>query len=322
MDLPDSVDVVIWGSGIAGSRLAASLAKAGHTVIVIPRGPASYPELPGFGVMGQTSSKRADIERNLLDEAANHGAHVLHAESIVGFLPELGPVQSVTLVGRSIQTRCMVFSDGSDPRIGRSRGLLPDWEPWQLVHFAYQMVEAPVDLAVIDGSRAGRSWRGYRIPTAAGTMIGVGWYLQHEVDSAIHVTELLQDVVRRFGVETPLSGQPAVEVVPYEPRHFASKLAVDNIFAVGDLTGIANPMSLRRTAISLKMGDTASQLIQDWLAGERSIKFDRKRISAAFREFVRSSIQDDEGPPMPDVPRSRSETRGVGKLIRQFIDRS
>jgi electron transfer flavoprotein alpha subunit len=167
MDAPGNVDVVVWGAGIVGSRVAVDVAKAGRSVVVVPRGPASYPEFPGFGAVAGVFERRVDSEKRLLDEAQSHGAYVLHDESITAFAPEAGLVTLVATNTRTIMTRCVVLADGADPRIARSRGLLPDWEPWQIVHFAYQLFagnNAPGPEAIA-GSRDGFAWRGYRIPT-------------------------------------------------------------------------------------------------------------------------------------------------------------
>jgi flavin-dependent dehydrogenase len=324
MDIPRAVDVVIWGAGIAGSRIAVELAQMGRSVVIVPRGPASYPEFPGFGDVGGTFASRVDIEKRLVEEAEAHGAYVLHDESISALAPEAGLVSLVATGQRTVVTRCLVFADGADPRIGRARGLLPDWEPWQLVHFAYQLFDADgaTEPVTIAGSRDGFAWRGYRIPTPAGTMVAAGWFLMNELDSHVHVTEVLADAVTRFGIASAPLSQPAVEVAPYEPRRIASALAVHNLIVAGDLVGIVNPMSLRRVEISVKMAQTVSQVILKQLAGNGPVLFDAKQVRSALQDLVQPSWQNDDGPPMPDVPRPPSQDRGIGMLVRRIIDRS
>jgi hypothetical protein len=153
-------------------------------------------------------------------------------------------------------------------------------------------------------------------------MIGVGWYLMNEIDSHVHVTELLPDVAARFGIESAPLNQPAVEVAPYEPRWIASALALHNLLAAGDLVGIVNPMSLRRVEISLKMAETVSQEVLSRMAGSGPIVFDAKQVRSALQDLVRPSWQNDDGPPMPDVPRSPSKEGGIGKVIRRIFDRT
>jgi flavin-dependent dehydrogenase len=315
----NEVDVLIWGSGIAGSRLGLTLAEAGLSVVVIPRGPASYPVFPGVGDADGAIQERSVLESDLLDSAARLGATVLAEEKLTSFSPGSGPVRTVLTDRQAIDVRCVVFTDGADPRIGRVRGLLPDWEPWQLVHFAWQRVDgAASGFHAIAGVRHEWPWRGYLAGTSQGSWIGVGWNLQCEMDSHIHITELLADVRTSFpGAGEPV-GEPQVEVVPYEPRRFEGAFCADNVVVVGDLTGIVNPLSLRRVEISMKIADSANRLIEQTLKQGDPIRFEPEMVRTMFRPFINREMQRDSGPPMPPIPRPASR---VGSLIQRMIDR-
>jgi flavin-dependent dehydrogenase len=315
----NDVDVLIWGSGITGSRLALSLAEAGVSVAVIPRGPASYPVFPGVGDADGAIQERSELESDLLNNAARSGVTILTEETVTSFSPVSGPIRSVLTEHQAIDVRCVVFADGADPRVGRARGLLPDWEPWQLVHFAWQRVDgAASGFQAIAGKRGEWPWRGYLAGTSQGSWIGVGWNLQCEMDSHIHVTELLADVRGSFPGVGELVGEPQVEVVPYEPRHLEGAFCAENVVAVGDLTGIVNPLSLRRVEISLKIADSASRLIDQALKQGDPIRFESEMVRTMLRPFVNGEMQRDSGPPMPPIPRPASR---VGSLIQRMIDR-
>ena len=317
------VEVVIWGAGISGSQLASSLAKAGISTVVIPRGPASYPVLPGVGAVGTSNRHRATRESELLAEASANGATVLRDESIASLLPTAGAIRTVLTDRQSITTRCVVFADGSDPRIGRDKGFLPEWDPWQLVHFAWQKVTntAHADI-VIAGSRDGHAWRGYVANVEGEVWLGVGWFLEHEMNSHIHVTELLVDLQMALSLGGTFVGDPRVEVVPYEPRRLAASFCADNVMAVGDLTGIVNPLSLRRTEISLKIGVSASRMIEQWLQGESAVRFEPHKVGALFRPYVEASWQNDNGPPMSPVPRPPERKNRFAALLQRVADRT
>ena len=313
------MDVLIWGSGIAGSRLAGLLAESGHSVAVIPRGPASYSVLPGVGMEGDCIRDRSSLESSLLARAASLGATILEGTSVVSLSPSSGPVRSIVTDNRTISARSTVFADGSDPRTGRSRELLPDWEPWQLIHFAWQQVTGEANgFRAIAGSRSMWPWRGYVAQTNESAWVGVGWNLQCEMDSHIHVTELIDDVRGVFPGIGDLAGEPQVEVVPYEPRYLESAFCVDNLIAVGDLTGIVNPLSLRRIEISLKIAGSASLMIEQSLSRGDPVRFNPGKVKSAYQPFVTRAMQRDSGPPMPPVPRPRGR---VGSLIQRMIDR-
>jgi flavin-dependent dehydrogenase len=259
------------------------------------------------------------MESVFLESAARSGARILNEETVTSFSPVSGPIRKVLSDRQAIDVRCVVFADGADPRIGRVRGLLPDWEPWQLVHFAWQRVDgAASGFHAIAGVRHEWPWRGYLAGTSQGSWIGVGWNLQCEMDSHIHITELLADVRIAFPGAGELVGEPQVEVVPYEPRRFEGAFCADNVVVVGDLTGIVNPLSLRRVEISLKIADSASRLIDQALKQGGLIRFDSEIVRNAFRPFIARDMQRDSGPFMPPIPRPASR---VGSLIQRMIDR-
>ena len=318
----NDVDVLIWGSGIAGSRLAEMLPRTGVSVAVIPSGPASYPVLPGICVADGFTRERSSLEDLMLASAASLGATILDGESVTSFSPSTGPVRSILTETQSISVRCVVFADGSDPRIGRSRRMLPDWEPWQLVHFAWQQVTGEAsEFRAVAGSRGDWPWRGYFAATPEASWIGVGWNLQCEMDSHIHVTELLADVQATAPQIGKLIGEPQVEVVPYEPRHLQGTFCSDNVLALGDLTGIVNPLSLRRAEISLKMADSTCRLIDHSLKRSKGARFDPGEVKATFRPFVTPALQRDSGPAMPPIPRPAGRGGRISTLIQRVIDR-
>jgi flavin-dependent dehydrogenase len=316
-----TADVVVWGSGIVGSELARQLAADGVSVVVIPRGPASYPTVPGFGMISGMGQSRAVIQRDLLRAAEAAGARVLADSQVISLEPAVGPVRQVETDAGIYATRSVVFADGADPRVARSRGMLPDWEPWQLVHFAYVDATVAPKMQIIAANRGGHDWRGYLVPVGEHSIAGVGWFLQHELDSRVHITELLPEVCEAFGIATNPDLKPVVEVVPYHPGTLAANLVSDNLIAVGDLTGIVNPLSLRRTEISLKMANTAGSLIRSWLSADAATGFDRKVVRRAMAELTGGMYREDLGPPMPAVPKPATEQRGVGRLVRRLIDR-
>lgn len=317
-----SFDVVIWGAGISGSQLAAKLAMAGLSVALFPNGPATKPVRPGFSVLDGVVRTTADLERDLIDHARDAGVLVLDDAKLEALMPEIGPVQSILTTSGNFTTRCLVLADGSDPRIGRARRVLPDWDPWQLIHFAYARfpdVELTDELVLArSGSRGVLPWRGYR----AGSMLGVGWFLEHEMESRVHVSELLTDVRTLFGVADIPDGETQIEVVPFEPRRLASSFCVDNVLSIGDLVGVVNPMSLRRTEISLKMAERMSDVIVEWLGGISSVSCDPRRVKAALSAFIGPEFHRDSGPPMPPVPRPPGRERRLGSIVQRLVDRS
>ncbi|MEJ7838470.1 MAG: hypothetical protein WKF81_06610 [Thermomicrobiales bacterium] len=314
-------DVAIWGAGIAGSLLALSLSTAGFRVAVIPKGPATKPLRPGFSIVDGTMTPTDDMERTLLKRAEANGAFLFGDDTVDSLEPPIGPVRAVITSSGRITVRALILADGSDPRVGRERGLLPEWEPWQLVHFAYGSLISSGQTApafdVIAGARAEYPWRGYRI----GNIIGVGWYLQHEMESRVHVTELLDDVRERFVGACFDQRDPLVEVVPYEPRHLEAGIVVDNVIAIGDLVGIVNPLSLRRSELSLKMAERVSRVVGDWLRGGSPGTRDLKRMRSVLKPLVGTEQPTESGPPMLLVPRPPERGRGFGPLIRRLVER-
>lgn len=320
MTTPDrEFDIAIWGAGIAGSQLALSLAAAGFLVAVIPKGLATKPVRPGFSIVDGRMVSTDDLERTLLERAEAKGAILLRDNIVESIEPPIGPVRAVITSSGRIAVRALILADGSDPRVGRERGLLPEWEPWQLVHFAYVSLirSGPTATAidVIAGAQAEYPWRGYRI----GNIIGVGWYLQHEMESRVHVTELLDDVRERFDGVCFDQRDPLVEVVPYEPRHLVAGIVVDNVLAIGDLVGIVDPLSLRRTELSLKMAERVSRVVGDWLRSGSPGTRDLKRIRTVLWPLIGANQPLDPGPPTLPVPRPPERGRRFGPLIRRFI---
>lgn len=326
-ELPGEVDVVTWGAGIAGARAASVLAEAGRRVLVFPRGPASYPELPGFAIEGESTDSRRNVERELLERARTLGASIADGEQIISLQPESGPVRSVLTATANISTRVVIFADGSDPRIGRSRGLIPEWEPWHLIHFAYQRFEPQRVITsrhVAAGERNGCEWRGFSIPLPDSHMIGAAWFLEHEMATNIHVQELLPDVGSQFGVRgDPLDGL-AVEVAPIGSGRIHARLYGENILAVGDMTGLVNPFSLRRVEVSRKMGELAGSHIDAKLAGAGDVVFNDEA-----RKLLQSSVADirwpEAGLAMPSIPgpeRVNGDRSGLAGLLRRMINRS
>jgi flavin-dependent dehydrogenase len=312
----DDVDVLIWGSAIASSTLARQLAEAGRRVVVIPRGPASYPATPGFSVDGDRLLRRADHEAQILDAASQAGAEVLDGRHVDTITPY--GRREVVEVGRStFHARCVIFGDGADPRIGRQRGLLPDWEPWQLVHFAYEDATGSPGQSIVAGVRRGMAWRGYVVPIDLTAMVGVGWSLQHEMDSGIHVTELLTDVSRETGVQLAGPYSRRVEVVPWEPRRIVSALVTGNLLAVGDLVGVINPFSLRRTELSVKMATDVAAYLIAWLKEDR--RLDREAVHGIYQPLLRAA--EDGGPAFPAIPRHESRGQSVRMRIGSMLDR-
>jgi flavin-dependent dehydrogenase len=290
MDLPDRVDVVIWGAAIAGAQTAKMLAEAGCSVLVFPRGPGSYLETPGFAVQPGRITTRKQVEEELLAAAENHGAVIARGVRLRNVLPETGPVRAVITKQANVSLRAMVFADGSDPRVVRPRGLVPDWEPWHLVHFASQLLPpqaGETGVRVISGAREGREWRGYAVPLADAQMISVAWFLEHEMAINVHASELLPDAIARFGFTGEPLTEPAVEISPYGGKQVEALLAADNTLVIGDMSGLLNPFALNRVELAMRMGDAAAGAINRQL-----LRGDDVHFGSETAKYLRSSVQE------------------------------
>jgi flavin-dependent dehydrogenase len=321
--LPGDVDVVIWGAGIAGSRAAGVLVAAGRSVLVFPRGPGSYLALPGFAIEGESANTRQTVEARLLGEAEQRGATIARGVRLRSLQPAAGPVRAILTKTANISTRVVIFADGSDPRLVRPRGLRADWEPWHLVHFAYQTLEPQPDhseVQVIAGLRDGREWRGYSVPLQGSHMFAAGWFLEHEMATNVHASELLPELRSRLqltGVET---GEAAVEVTPLGTKEVQARLSGDNTLVIGDMAGLLNPFSLHRVEQSLGMGEIAARLVNDrLLQGDGAIQF-----GSETGKILRSSVQTvwnaEAGLAMPVIPEPVHPRRGsLSAAVRRLI---
>jgi|GEM_PF-6666782 len=302
--LPASVDAVIWGASIAGAQAAKVLARAGHSVLVFPRGPGSYLQTPGFALANDRVTTRRFLENDLLEAAEVAGATIARGVRLRGIQPESGPVRSVVTKTTNISLRALVFADGSDPRMVRPRGLVPDWDPWHLVHFAYQMfpaVHGRSGVQVIAGERDGRAWRGYAAAVPEGLMLAVGWFLEHEMATHVHAAELLPAVREQFGITSEPMGETEVEIVPFGGNRVEAVLASGNMLVTGDMAGVMNPFAIHRAERALEFGKATADIISRALEGNGPVHFGSKTA-----KFLRSSLQKQEAtggePPFPEFP--------------------
>jgi flavin-dependent dehydrogenase len=236
-----------------------------------------------------------------------------------------GPVRSVLTKTANVSTKVVIFADGSDPRLVRPRGLIPDWEPWHLVHFAYQTLELQPDqsrVQVIAGVRDGREWRGYSVPLPESHMIAAGWFLEHEMATNVHASELLPELRSRLQLTGTQIGDTAVEVTPFAAGREQPRLSGDNTLVIGDTAGLLNPFSLHRVEQSLEMGEIAARLVNDrLLQGGGAIQF-----GSETGKILRSSVQTvwnaEAGLAMPVVPGPVQPRRGsLSAAVRRLIKR-
>jgi flavin-dependent dehydrogenase len=323
--LPGDVDVVIWGAGIAGSRAAGVIAATGRSVLVFPRGPGSYLALPGFAIEGESATTRQAVEERLLGEAEQRGATIARGMRLRSLQPATGPVRAILTKTANVSTKVMIFADGSDPRLVRPRGMVPDWEPWHLVHFAYQTLEPQPDpsrVRVMAGVRDGREWRGYSVPVPESHMIAAGWYLEHEMVTNVHASELLPELRSRLRLTGSETGEAAVEVTPFGTKELQARLSGDNTLVIGDMAGLLSPFSLHRVEQSLEMGEIAARLVNDrLLQGDGGIEF-----GSETGKILRSSVQTvwhaEAGLAMPVVPKPVQPARGsLSAVVRRLIKR-
>jgi flavin-dependent dehydrogenase len=324
-ELPDRVDVVIWGAAIAGANAALALTRAGRSVLVFPRGPGSYLETPGFAVLGERIATRKAVEEDLLLQAEHLGAVIARGIRMRSVLPDTGPVRAVITKQANVSLRAMVFADGSDPRVVRSRELVPDWEPWHLVHFASQLFPLPPgasSVRVIAGEREGRPWRGYSVPLADAQMISVAWFLEHEMAINVHASELLPDVIAQFGFTGEPFTEPVVEISPWGGQRMQALLAAENTLVIGDMSGLLNPFALNRSELAMRMGEAAAQAIDRQLAHGDDVHF-----GSETAKYLRSSVQEQgigrHEPEYPVFPfPAHVGRRRLPGLLRRFRSRS
>jgi geranylgeranyl reductase family protein len=289
----DNYDVIVVGSGPAGSTAAFHLGEAGFNVLVIEKEnlpryktcggglstrflrdyfPFSFDSVVSSDVnamsydMGDFSVTipvrpgeigmvmRSDLDRHIL----SHARVVLHqADPVTNIEEKNDEVLVSTKSGKSFHTRYLIGADGANSIVAHAVGLRKQKELAAAIE-----VEAQVDAQTLQNFQGrpvfifGELPYGYLWIFPKQDHLSVGIAAMHPKRGELQ--SRLKSVMKRYGImveNVPLHGHP----IPVYTRR--QPISTRRVLLVGDAAGLADPLSGEGIRYAIKSGRLASQAI-------------------------------------------------------------
>lgn len=206
---------------------------------------------------------------------------------------------------QAVGCKLVVLADESDPRLAETSGLRPDWPPTRLTRLAKErFVGSAQDIQQRFGVeswgvrvfhlRLTTNWgdpaEAYIVPAGHSVTVGVNLLLEHEMASAHHVLEVLDDVKAIPEIQLLLSGLESsdvvTEVIPTGRGANPPRLVGEAIMLVSDAVGATNPLNRDGLSGNVAVCAAAANAIRDALeAGDVSAR----RLSP-YQKFANKTV--------------------------------
>lgn len=289
----DSYDVIVVGSGPAGSTAAYHLGEAGFNVLVIEKEslpryktcggglstrflreyfPFSFDPVVSSDVkamsydMGDFSVTipvrpgeigmvmRSDLDRYILSHAR---IDLQQADAVTHIEEKMDEILVTTKSGKTFHARYLIGADGANSMVAHAVGLRKQKELVAAIE-----VEAQVDAQTLQNFQSrpvfifGELPYGYLWIFPKQDHLSVGIAAMHPAHGELQ--SRLKSVMKRYGIlieNVPLHGHP----IPVYTRR--QPISTRRVLLVGDAAGLADPLSGEGIRYAIKSGRLASQAI-------------------------------------------------------------
>lgn len=287
-------DVVIVGMGIGGAALARNLNAVGVDIVMLPgAGRPRFNHLDGgiidpgelAGVFGDIESapihrvgehtvfRRDQLESWAIDQIADsvtiisdfeEARSVPHDARLVSVIDDTGE--------RAITAKCVVLTEGANPKIGIAARLREDFDPEDMIHFGRTKVTGVSITEPVTGSWR-TSWKmpaWYSvIPQPDGALVSASVRIENVMragrDGRVVLADLLGGpLAEELGIQGE-HGEIGMELVPLKPTDGLGRVGVHNIAISPDANGTIDARALGRFNESLHSGNELGMMMaQEW----------------------------------------------------------